>query len=92
MDLADGTFQIQANDLSLGQAEPRGISLNHYYNGRRRYSNPAGMTGGWLHNYCINVVESSAPQAGLGFTTPAQMAPMLAAITTANGIDNEMAG
>ena len=91
VDLADGTFQIQANDLSLGQAEPRGISLNHYYNGRRRYSNPAGMTGGWLHNYCINVVESSAPQAGLGFTTPAQMAPMLAAITTAVGIYNDMA-
>ena len=50
VDTADDTFQIENIDLSVGQAEPRGITLSRYYNGTRRFSNPAGMAGGWIHN------------------------------------------
>lgn len=83
VDMADGTFQVSATDISVGQSEPRGITLSRFYNGKRKFTNPAGMAGGWLHNYSVTVVESSAPQAGLGSTTPAQMAPILAATCAA---------
>ena len=79
VDLANGTFQLESTDLALGQAEPRGISLTRYYNGTRRYGSAGGMTGGWVHNYCVNAATVPAPQAGLGGTTPAQAAPMMAA-------------
>ncbi len=89
VDLANDTFQVESTDLSLGQAEPRGISLSRYYNGTRRFSNPAGMTGGWIHNYSITANNIAAPQACLGGTTPAQAASMFtataAAIATYNG-------
>lgn len=83
VDMADGTFQVEHTDLSLGQAEPRGITLSRYYNGTRRNSNPAAMAGGWLHNYVVNAVTVSAPQAALGNSTPQQMAAMLVATTVA---------
>jgi RHS repeat-associated protein len=88
VDMADGTFQVEHTDLSLGQAEPRGIALSRYYNGTRRYSNPAGMAGGWIHNYSVNANTVAAPQAGLGGTTPAQAAPMLVATAAAIGLYN----
>jgi YD repeat-containing protein len=79
IDTADGTYQVQNTDLALGQAEPRGITLSRYYNGTRRFINPAGMSGGWIHNYIVNANPAVAPQASLGDTTPQQMAPMLVA-------------
>ena len=89
VDTADDTFQIENTDLSVGQAEPHGITLSRYYNGTRRFSNPAGMTGGWIHNYSITAKNIAAPQACLGGTTPAQAASMFtataAAIATYNG-------
>ncbi len=88
MDLADGTFQVEHTDLSLGQAEPRGITLSRYYNGTRRFSNPAGMAGGWIHNYCVTANNVAAPQACLGGTTPAQAAAMLTATAAAIALYN----
>jgi RHS repeat-associated protein len=83
VDLGNGTFQLENTVLALGQAEPRGLSLTCYYNGTRRYSSVGGMTGGWLHNYCVSAASVPAPQAGLGGTTPAQAAPMMAAAAAA---------
>ncbi len=88
VNMADGTFQVQATDLSLGQTEPRGLSFSRYYSSSRRNSNLAGMAPGWLHNYYLNAATISAPQAGLGGTTPAQMAAMTVAITAANSLYN----
>jgi len=88
VDTADGTFQVEHTDLSLGQSEPHGITLSRYYNGTRRFSNPAGMAGGWIHNYAISANTVAAPQAGLGGTTPAQAASLLAASAAAVGIYN----
>jgi RHS repeat-associated protein len=83
VDMADATFQVEHTDLSLGQGEPRGITLSRYYNGTRRYSNPAGMGSGWIHNYVINANTVAAPQAGLGGSTPAQAAAMIVATFSA---------
>lgn len=88
VDTADDTFQVENTDLSVGQAEPRGITLSRYYNGARRWSNPAGMGGGWLDNYYVNANQVAAPQAGLGGTTPAQAAPMLVATAAAIAMYN----
>ncbi len=88
VNMADGTFQVQATDLSLGQTEPRGLSFSRYYSSSRRNSNLAGIAPGWIHNYYLNAATVSSPQAGLGSTTPAQMAAMMVAITAANGFYN----
>ena len=83
MDLANGTFQVQSTDLSVGRSEPQGISLTRYYNGTRRFSKVGGMTGGWIHNYCVTANQVPAAQAVLGGTTPAQAASMLTATAAA---------
>lgn len=83
VNVADGSFEITSTDLSLGGQEPRGLNLTRYYSSNRRNSNPAGLGPGWLHNYYCNVVTGSAPQAGLGGTTPQQMAPILVATCAA---------
>ncbi|PWU12227.1 MAG: hypothetical protein C5B50_21880 [Verrucomicrobia bacterium] len=79
VDIADGTFQLETTDLTINGAEPRGISFTRYYNSSRRYADAVGLGPGWTHNYNIRVANTAAPQAGLGGTTPAQAAPMLAA-------------
>ena len=89
VDLANGTFQVENTDMSLGQAEPRGITLSRYYNGTRRFSNPAGMTGGWIHNYSITANNIAAPQACFGGTTPAQAAAMFTATAAAIATYND---
>jgi len=83
VNVVDGAFEVQATDLTLGQREPRGLALSRFYSSRRRSGNPAGMAPGWVHSYSVTAVEASAPQAGLGCTTPAQMAPMIAATCAA---------
>lgn len=83
VDTSDGTYLVNNVDLSLGQAEPRGITLSRYYNGTRRLLTAAGMTGGWTHNYSITANNVAAPQAGWGGTTPAQAAPLLTATAAA---------
>ena len=88
VNMADGTFQVQATDLSVGDTEPRGLSFSHYYSSSRRNSHLAGMAPGWLHNYYMNAATVSSPQAGLGGTTPAQMATMLVATEAAISIYN----
>ena len=88
VNMADGTFQVQATDLSLGQTEPRGLSFSRYYNSSRRNSNLAGMAPGWIHNYYLNAATVSSPQAGLGGTTPAQMASILVATASAISVYN----
>src|SRR5262249_20687048 len=54
VNMADGAFQIESTDLSLGSAEPRGLNLGRYYSSSRRTRNLAGVAPGWLHNYYIN--------------------------------------
>ena len=77
--MGDGTFQVADTDLTLGGTEPRGLSFSRYYSSTRRNSNLAGLGHGWLHNYYLNATKTSAPEAALGGTTPAQAAAMLAA-------------
>jgi RHS repeat-associated protein len=89
IDTADGTFQVEHTDLSLGQTEPKGITLSRYYNGTRRYMNSAGMAPGWINNYYVNASTVAAPQVALGGTTPAQAVSMIAATYAAFGIYND---
>ena len=88
VNLVDGSFQITASDLTLGQTEPRGLNLTRYYSSARRNSNVAGMAPGWLHNYYCNVLPTSAPQIALGGATAQQMAPMIVATCAALNLYN----
>ncbi len=55
---------------------------------RGRSVNPAGMAGGWVHNYYITASAVPAPEAGLGETTPAQAAAMIVATRVALEVYN----
>jgi RHS repeat-associated protein len=81
--MVDGSFHLSTTDLSLGQAEPRGITLSRHYSSSRRHHNLAGMANGWVHSYYARAADVSAPLAGLGDTTPAQMAPLIVATKAA---------
>jgi RHS repeat-associated protein len=86
-----GAFRVSHVDLSLGGAEPRGISLSRQYASNGRLYSTAGMGPGWANNYSMNAQSVAAPAAGLGRTTPAQMAPILAATAATIGIyDNSL--
>ncbi len=83
VNMADGSFRLEATDLAFGEAPPRGLSFSRFYSSRRRGQNPAHMANGWLHNYYFQITETSVPEAGLGTATPAQAAPMLVATCAA---------
>ena len=88
VNLVDGSFEVTATDLSLGQTEPRGLHLTRYYSSARRTSNPAGMGPGWLHNYFCTAVPVSAPALALGQATAQQEAPMIVATFAALNLYN----
>lgn len=83
VNMADGSFRMEATDLAFGDTEPRGVTFSRFYSSRRQKQNAAQMANGWLHNYYLKITETSVPEAGLGTTTPGQMAPMLAATCAA---------
>jgi RHS repeat-associated protein len=89
VDTPNGTYQVQNTDLSVGKAEPKGITLSRYYNGTRRFVSTGGMAGGWIHNYCVTANNVAAPQAVLGGTTPQQAAAMFAATAAAVSLYND---
>ena len=78
--LSSGAFETAATDLSLGAAEPRGLTFTRHYSSARRRHSPAGLTPGWTHNYFFDLREMSAAETGLGGGTPAEMASMLVAV------------
>jgi len=84
VNIANGCFEINATDLSLGGTEPRGITFSRHYSSARRFHNLASMANGWTHNYVCKATELSVPWPMLGTTTPQQMAPMIAAVCAAN--------
>jgi RHS repeat-associated protein len=87
--MADGAFHLSTTDLALGGTEPRGLTFTRHYSTARRDHHLAGLAHGWVHNYFVQATEVAAPQAALGETTPAQMAPLLAAVTAAIGVYRE---
>jgi RHS repeat-associated protein len=90
VNMADGTFQIEHTDITRGKGqEPTGLSFTRYYSSARRNSTVPGLPAGWTHNYYLNALPFAAPQSGLGGTTPAQAAPLIAATCAAAGIYNQ---
>jgi YD repeat-containing protein len=88
VNMVDGSFRLTTTDLALGGVEPRGLNLTRYYSSALHNLNPAGMAPGWLHSYYCTASPTSATQAGLGTTTPQQMAPMLVALRAALNVYN----
>ena len=64
VNLADGSFEITASDLSLGQTDPRGLNLTRYY----LICPPKFQSGGHgprlasQYSYYCNVLPTSAPE------------------------------
>lgn len=88
VNMADASFRVADTDLSLGDAEPRGMTLSRYYSSSRKNLNLAYMGPGWVNSFYFNLAEISDPEASMGSTTPAQMAPMLTATCAALNLYN----
>ena len=84
VDMATGAMTFNKEDLSLGQAGVRGLSFQRSYNSNRSNSDASKIGYGWTHNYDMKAVVRTAPEAGLGETTPAEAAQILAAATIIN--------
>ena len=81
--MVDGSFLETKTDASIGPSDaPHGLRFTRFYSSGRRHHD-IGLGHGWTHNYNIRVDEVSAPWAGLGDTTPAQMAAMIVATKSA---------
>ncbi len=83
VDMASGAFVFEHTDLTLGEAAPRGLTWGRHYTSSRRHLDGSGLGYGWRHAYDMIAVERSAPEAALGGTTPADMAPYLIATMAA---------
>jgi RHS repeat-associated protein len=79
VNMADGSFTYNHNDLAVGQAEPRGLSFERHYSSSRRQHNLAQLGYGWTHNYLFNLASATDARARLGLGTPAEMAAFLVA-------------
>jgi RHS repeat-associated protein len=88
VNMLDGSFAVNAADLAVGQAEPRGLLLTRHYDTNRREANAANMGNGWTHRYAMRAFQRSDPAAALGHNTAQEMAAMLAATTVATAIMN----
>jgi len=86
--MADAAFKVATPDLSIGQAEPMGITFTRYYSPTYRHLNLANMGYGWVNSYYMNLATVSAPETSLGGNTPAQMAPILTAAWAAANLYN----
>jgi len=83
VNIIDGSFTLDAVDLSVGQAEPRGFSFARHYDSNRRYTNEAHMANGWIHNYIMKAAGRSDAAASLGKKSALEMAAFFVAATTA---------
>ncbi|MBI5386521.1 MAG: RHS repeat-associated core domain-containing protein [Verrucomicrobia bacterium] len=83
VNIADGSFTVDATDLALGLPEPRGFAFARHYSSARRDFNQANLGYGWTHQYRILASEQSDVRAGLGLTTSPEMAACLVATKAA---------
>lgn len=83
IDLATGAYDYDHVDLTLGDAEPRGLVFSRHYNSRLRLRNDAKMGFGWTHDYYIRSIKCSDAETAFGGGTPAQAAAALVAIHAA---------
>lgn len=88
VNMSDASFRLSTTDLSLGQADPLGITFSRYYSPTRRHYNLSSIGNGWVHSYYFNLQEISDPEASLGTTTPAQASPMLVTTCATLGLYN----
>jgi RHS repeat-associated protein len=84
VDMATGAMIFDKEDLSLGQSGVRGLSFQRNYNSNRSNVDSSKLGYGWTHNYDMRAVVRTAIEAGLGETTPAEAAQILAAATIIN--------
>lgn len=81
VDMATGAMVFDKEDLSVGRSGVKGLTLNRHYSSARRNQKRANFGYGWTHNYDMRASVISAPEAGLGLTTPHDAAQMITAAT-----------
>lgn len=84
VDMATGAMIYDKEDLSLGQSGVRGLSFQRHYSSDRRKADIAKLGYGWTHNYDMRATIRTAAEAGMGDTTPAEAAQMIAATVMVN--------
>lgn len=84
VDMATGAMVYDKEDLSLGQSGVRGLTFQRHYSSSRNLSDAAKLGYGWTHNYDMKATVRTAPEAGLGETTPYEAAQMIASAVIIN--------
>lgn len=70
VDMATGAFVFDRTDLEAGLGGARGLTFARHYSSNRRAIDTPGIGYGWTHNYHMQATRRTAPEAGLGETTP----------------------
>lgn len=68
--MATGAFVFDRTDLAAGLGGARGLTFARHYSSNRRAIDTPGIGYGWTHNYHMQATRRTAPEAGLGETTP----------------------
>ncbi len=90
VDMATGAMVFNKEDLALGGSGVRGLSFERHYSSNRRSVNAAKLGYGWTHNYDMKAVVRTAPDAGLGETTPYEAAQMIVATVIINELVKDL--
>ena len=90
VDMATGAMIFNKEDMSLGQGGVRGLSFQRHYSSNRHTSDVAKLGYGWTHNYEMKAVVRTAPEAGLGETTPYEAAQMIVATVIINELSKDL--
>ncbi|MCC6226728.1 MAG: hypothetical protein IT195_10025, partial [Microthrixaceae bacterium] len=83
VDMASGAYIYDKADLSIDADTQRPLAFARHYDSNRRNLDPTALGYGWTHNWHIRATRRSDIKAGLGETTPAEMAPALVATAAA---------
>lgn len=86
VDMASGALVHDHEDLSVGAANTRGLSFARHYSSNLRNRTDSKLGYGWTHNYDMKAVVRTGNEAGLGETTPAEAAQIIAAAVMINDL------
>jgi RHS repeat-associated protein len=81
VDMSTGAFTLASDDMSTGvESAPRGLRFSHSYTSLHHLNDDQCLGKGWTHNLDMRAMVRTAVEESAGLGTPAQCAPLLAAI------------
>jgi len=93
VDLSNGAYLLQRDDLVIGGGEPKGLRLTRFYNSAMSQYNPAGIGNGWTHSYMISINQRSPFDLDDAIAVPDDLLPfVIASRAIENVLSNDSTG